>query len=117
VEGGRPAVARKITANLDSDDEILVSMKLQGRPDKEISDTLIKMGRVKYNMKTIGSRWKRLRIALAKALDEELDKKTAKWSTEEVCSVELSGDEHLLILERIHSCYKLSILPIRQWYA
>lgn len=86
MEGGRPAAARPINANLDADDEVLVRMKLLGRPDKEIAEHLTNLGRVKYNMKTIGSRWKRLRIALADALDEELDKKIARWSEDEASS-------------------------------
>lgn len=59
-------------------------MKLQGRTDKEIAQALIDSGRVKYNMKTVGSRWKRIRIVLAKQRDADLEKKIAKWSEEEV---------------------------------
>ena len=96
MEGGRAAAARPINANLDADDEILVRMKLLGRPDKEIAEYLTNLGRVKYNMKTIGSRWKRLRIVLADALDEELDKKIARWSEDEASSEQLNRTYHLL---------------------
>ncbi|MCJ1476037.1 hypothetical protein MMC13_004702 [Lambiella insularis] len=79
VEGGRPASGRKITAELNSDDEIIVRMKKEKRTDREIAQTLADAGRVKYNYKTIGSRWKRLRTVLANKLDDELDRNEAHW--------------------------------------
>ena len=78
-------MARKVSADLNSDDEILVRMKQDGRTDKEIADTLKAAGRVNYNQKTIGSRWKRLRIALAARKDKELDAGFANWLVADVC--------------------------------
>ena len=86
TEGGRAAVARKVTADLGEDDQIIVDMKRSGNTDREISDFLRQTDRVNYHPKTIGTRWKRLRIALAKAKDEELDRGDAKWSESDVSS-------------------------------
>ncbi|MCJ1396924.1 hypothetical protein MMC11_000116 [Xylographa trunciseda] len=83
VEGGRGPQARKISATLNSDDEIIVRMKTEKRTDREIAQTLQDAGRANYNYKTIGSRWKRLRIAIAKAKDQELNQQIAVWRIEE----------------------------------
>ena len=84
VSGGRSAVARRVSADLNSDDEILVRMKQEGRTDRDIANTLKAAGRVNYNQKTIGSRWKRLRIALAARKDKELDAGFANWLVADV---------------------------------
>ncbi|MCJ1282577.1 hypothetical protein MMC26_001902 [Xylographa opegraphella] len=83
VDGGRGPQARKISAALNSDDEIIVRMKTEKRTDREIAQTLQDAGRVNYNYKTIGSRWKRLRTAMAKAKDRELNEQAAVWRVEE----------------------------------
>ena len=84
VLGGRAAVARKVSANLNSDDEIIVRMKQDRRTDRDIAQALKNAGRVDYNVKTIGSRWKRLRLALAEARDKELDAGYEDWHAIEV---------------------------------
>ncbi|MCJ1392679.1 hypothetical protein MMC18_005550 [Xylographa bjoerkii] len=83
VDGGRGPQARKISAKLNSDDEIIVKMKTDKRTDREIALALQDAGRVKYNYKTIGSRWKRLRLAIAKDQDQKLEQQTAVWRVEE----------------------------------
>ena len=59
-------------------------MKRERRTDKEIAETLVEAGGTKYNYKTIGSRWKRLRVALAAARDRELDLGIVEWSAQDV---------------------------------
>lgn len=56
VAGGRPVVAKKVTADLDSDDEIIVRMKNAKYKEKDIARYLISEGRTAYNHKTIGTR-------------------------------------------------------------
>ena len=77
-------MARKISATLDADDEFIVRMKQERRTDKEIAEALIASGGTKYNYKSIGSRWRRLRHVLAEARDRELDLGTIRWSMEDV---------------------------------
>lgn len=86
VEGGHPPSRRRITSELNSDDEIILSMKQDKRTDREIAQTLADAGRVKYSVKTISSRYKRLRMVVAKQRDDMLDRKEAHWSAAEVCT-------------------------------
>lgn len=84
VEGGRSAMPKKVVWDLDSDDEIIVTMKQQRSTDKEIVDRLIKEGRTKYNHKTISSRWVRLKRVLAAHEDEMLDAQLTDWHEADV---------------------------------
>ena len=52
--GGRAAVSRPVSIELNSDDEIIVSMKRKRISDRKIADYLRDTGRVNYNPKTIG---------------------------------------------------------------
>ena len=96
VDGGRGPQARKISAALNSDDEIIVRMKTEKRTDREIAQTLQDAGRVSYNYKTIGSRWKRLRTAMARAKDQELNQQINVWRVEEVYIMSKSLLSHRL---------------------
>ena len=71
-------------------------MKQEKHTDKDIAQVLKNAGRVDYNVKTIGSRWKRLRIALAAAKDRELDAGFADWHTVDVSAVRYSLTMRLL---------------------
>ncbi|KAK5940226.1 hypothetical protein PMZ80_007646 [Knufia obscura] len=77
--GGRPAIAKKVTANLDSDDELIVRMKQAKYLKKDIAQRLIDEGRIKYNAKTIGTRWARLKKKLQERNDELLDAELTDW--------------------------------------
>jgi hypothetical protein len=77
--GGRPAVAKKVTADLDSDDEIIVNMKEARYLEKDIAQALINQGRTAYNPKTIGTRWRRIKAALQKRNDDLLDADLTDW--------------------------------------
>jgi hypothetical protein len=77
--GGRPAVAKKVTADLDSDDEIIVNMKNARYLEKDIAQALINQGRTAYNPKTIGTRWRRIKAALQKRNDDLLDADLTDW--------------------------------------
>ena len=73
-------------------------MKTEKRTDREIAQTLQDAGRVKYNYKTIGSRWKRLRMAMAKAKDQELNQQIAVWRVEEVLTNSKTSSDPLIIV-------------------
>ncbi|KEF60887.1 uncharacterized protein A1O9_02451 [Exophiala aquamarina CBS 119918] len=88
VAGGRPAVAKKVTADLDSDDELIVRMKEARYLEKDIAQALIDQGRTAYNPKTIGTRWRRLKAALQKRQDALLDADLTDWH---------DGDDDVLV--------------------
>lgn len=79
IQGGRPAVAKKVTADLDSDDEMIVRMKEARYLEKDIAQALISQGRTAYNPKTIGTRWRRIKAALQKRQDDLLDADLTDW--------------------------------------
>ncbi len=85
--GGRPAVAKKVTADLDSDDELIVRMKEARYLEKDIAQALINQGRTAYNPKTIGTRWRRLKAALQRRQDEMLDADLTDWHEGDVCTM------------------------------
>lgn len=78
-EGGRPALAKKVVADMDSDDELIVQMKQTKHTEKEISDRLKAEGRTVYHSKTIGTRWARLKRVLQERNDELLDAELTDW--------------------------------------
>lgn len=79
IAGGRPAVAKKVTADLDSDDELIVSMKHAKYLEKDIAKRLEDEGRTKYNSKTIGTRWARIKKKLQEKNDTLLDAELTDW--------------------------------------
>ena len=52
--GGRSTISRPVSLDMNSDDEIIVSMKRKRISDKKIAEYLRESGRVNYNPKTIG---------------------------------------------------------------
>ena len=79
ITGGRPAVAKKVTAEMDSDDELIFSMKNAKYLEKDIAKRLQDEGRTVYNPKTIGTRWARLKKVMQAKQDEALDADLTDW--------------------------------------
>ncbi|KAK5464856.1 hypothetical protein LTS15_001419 [Exophiala xenobiotica] len=79
MRGGRPAVAKKVSADLDSDDELIVRMKEARFLERDIAQALIDQGRIAYNPKTIGTRWRRIKAKLQKRQDDLLDADLTDW--------------------------------------
>ena len=100
THGGRAAVARKVTADLNEDDQIIFNMKQEGSTDRQICNYLRESGRVDYSQKTIGTRWKRIRVALANAKDAELDRGVPCWTVKDVSLREGQPVSHILICAR-----------------
>ncbi|PSN66929.1 hypothetical protein BS50DRAFT_667069 [Corynespora cassiicola Philippines] len=67
-----PVVYSKVSAMLDSDDELMLSMREAGHTDRQIADRLEKEGRRKYDVKTISTRVTRIRFAQAEHTNELL---------------------------------------------
>ena len=97
--GGRVAVSRPVSKDLNSDDEIIVSMKRKHISDRKIATYLRETGRVNYNPKTIGmcflrrqesptdilgTRFMRIRTKLAEARDAQLDAGEITWTSKDV---------------------------------
>ncbi|SLM38102.1 Nucleotide-binding, alpha-beta plait [Lasallia pustulata] len=88
VEGGRAPAPKRIQADLDSDDEVIVKMKAEKFTDKQIAARLREEGRVNYHYKTISSRWIRIKNALEKRRDQDLDDQLTDWH---------EGDDYVLL--------------------
>jgi len=87
VPGGMMAYAKKVTAELDSDDELIVSMKEQGYSDSQIAGRLVQENRIHYNNKTINTRFQRIRMAQARRVDDLLLEGYKQWQYEDVSDV------------------------------
>lgn len=89
--GGHPALAKRITADLDSDDELIVRMKNAKYLEKDIAQRLADEGRIKYNAKTIGTRLARIRKKLQEKNDQMLDEELTDWHEGDVCTMPQSS--------------------------
>jgi hypothetical protein len=88
----RAAIGRPITADLNSDDELIVQMKAEQYTDIAISAALRDRGTI-YNDKTISTRWKRIRIKLAEKREAELDAGFVEWEHDHVSKFDRSTTE------------------------
>ena len=80
IPGGRAAIAKKVNGEqLDSDDEIIKTMRDQGYRDELIQERLVKEDRVKYNVKSIATRYGRICRALATVKTAKLDGEQTDW--------------------------------------
>lgn len=86
VRGGRAALPKPVTADLDSEDEIILRMKEDGFTDQQVVNKLKEENRVRYDRKTIGSRFLRIQAALAAKQDERLEAEETDWHEGEVRS-------------------------------
>jgi hypothetical protein len=83
-DGDRIAESRAITADLDSTDELIVSMKNQGYSNEKVVERLQEQGRINYDKKTVGSRYLRLKNAIAEREEQRLDDELTDWHEGEV---------------------------------
>ncbi|KAL1998902.1 hypothetical protein VTN02DRAFT_5406 [Thermoascus thermophilus] len=79
VEGGRPAVSKKVKADMDSDDELLWRLKLAKWTEKEIHTRFLAEGRIGYCQKTIGTRYCRQKKVMKEHMDQLLEQGKAGW--------------------------------------
>lgn len=61
ISGGRAATHKAVTFNLDSDDEIILTMKRSGQKDVDVAKRLADEGRTKYEYKSVATRYSTLR--------------------------------------------------------
>ena len=60
-----PAYHKRVSHELDSDDEMMMGMRERGFSDRQIADRLARDGRVRYDQKSISTRIMRIRLAQA----------------------------------------------------
>ena len=105
--GGRPALAKKVTAEMDSDDELIVQMKQARYQEKDIAQRLIDEGH--YHPKTIGTRWARLKKVMQVRNDELLDADLTDWHEGDVLQTPLRMTHFaILIASRMRFSQKQS---------
>ena len=73
---------------MDSDDELIFSMKNAKYLEKDIAKRLADEGRTIYNPKTIGTRWARLKKVMQAKQDELLDADLTDWHEGDVSLVQ-----------------------------
>ncbi|KAH6859625.1 hypothetical protein B0T12DRAFT_481953 [Alternaria alternata] len=83
-----PAYHKRVSHELDSDDELMMQMRERGFSDRQIADKLAKDGRVRYDQKSISTRIMRIRLAQADNVDFLLKEGYKEW--------EYADDELLL---------------------
>lgn len=75
---------RKITADLDPTDEMIVRMKDNNFTNEAVAEALKRNGLVAYDKKTVGSRYIRLKRVLAERETQRLDDELTDWHDGEV---------------------------------
>ncbi|KAJ4355236.1 hypothetical protein N0V95_003131 [Ascochyta clinopodiicola] len=105
---GLPAYHKKVSAQLDPDDELMLRMREKGYSDRQISDKLAQDGRVRYDQKSISTRIMRIRLAQAENVDFLLREGYKEWKFDD--------DQHLVqayALADIEISYEIE--RIRAW--
>ncbi|KAH7078003.1 hypothetical protein BKA63DRAFT_467568 [Paraphoma chrysanthemicola] len=78
-----PAYHKRVSHELDSDDELMMNMREKGFSDRQIADKLAKDGRVRYDQKSISTRIMRIRLAQADNVDFLLREGYKEWEFED----------------------------------
>ena len=75
---------RKITAQLDTTDRMIVNLKTKNYPNERVAEELRKLGLTNYDPKTVGSRFIRLENAIAEHEAQRLEDELTDWHEEDV---------------------------------
>ncbi|KAF1837314.1 hypothetical protein BDW02DRAFT_491582 [Decorospora gaudefroyi] len=78
-----PAYHKRVSHELDSDDELMMQMREKGFSDRQIADKLARDGRVRYDQKSISTRIMRIRLAQADNVDFLLREGYKEWEYED----------------------------------
>ncbi|KAF2828342.1 hypothetical protein CC86DRAFT_191948 [Ophiobolus disseminans] len=102
-----PAYHKRVSHELDSDDELMMEMREKGFSDRQIADKLAKEGRVRYDQKSISTRIGRIRLAQASNVDFLLKEGYKEWEFEDDCllmqAYALANIEVNYEVERMHA--------------
>lgn len=85
IKGNAPDVRpyKEVTAELDSDDELMMTMRERGFTDVQIAERLAQDGRSKYDRKTISTRINRIKQTQATHTDYLLKEGFKEWTEED----------------------------------
>ncbi|KAF2204982.1 hypothetical protein GQ43DRAFT_363423 [Delitschia confertaspora ATCC 74209] len=102
-----PAYHKKVSHELDSDDELMVTMRDKGYTDQQIADRLAREGRCRYDRKSIGTRIGCIKLAQAAHIDRLLEEGYKVWEFEDdqllMKAYELADIEVRYDIERIRA--------------
>ena len=84
VPGGKAAVPKKIVTDYDSDDARIMELKDLGYADEYVAARLAQEDRVRYDPKSVGSRWFRIKKLVKKQEEQRLDDEMSDWHMVEV---------------------------------
>ena len=79
-----PAYHKRVSHELDSDDELMMQMREKGFTDRQIAEKLAKDGRVRYDQKSISTRIMRIRLAQAENVEFLLREGYKEWEFKDV---------------------------------
>ncbi len=96
-----PAYHKRVSHELDSDDELIFSLRERGHSDKQIADKLATDGRVRYDAKSISTRIMRIRLAQAERVEFLIREGYREWEFEDVSWEEVNTVITLTILPTI----------------
>ncbi|RMZ71596.1 Nucleotide-binding alpha-beta plait [Pyrenophora seminiperda CCB06] len=78
-----PAYHKRVSHELDSDDELMMQMRKHGYSDRQIAEKLAKDGRIRYDQKSISTRIMRIRLAQADNVDFLLREGYKEWEIDD----------------------------------
>ncbi|KAF2687213.1 hypothetical protein K458DRAFT_429165 [Lentithecium fluviatile CBS 122367] len=78
-----PAYHKKVSHELDSDDELMIDMREKGYSDRQVTDKLARDGCIRYGAKSIATRISRIRVAQAEHVDWLLKEGYKEWRLED----------------------------------
>jgi hypothetical protein len=84
VKGGHAPSFKPITVDLDEEDQMIVDMKQQGYKDEDIVVRLIEKGFTRYEPRSVGCRWMRIRKKTQEYEEKLLDEELTDWHIGEV---------------------------------
>ncbi|KAH8732263.1 hypothetical protein GQ44DRAFT_697346 [Phaeosphaeriaceae sp. PMI808] len=87
-----PAYHKRVTHELDSDDDLMMVMREKGFSDRQIAERLAKDGRIRYDQKSISTRISRIRLAQASNVDFLLQEGYKEWEFEDDCLLMRAAD-------------------------
>ncbi|KAI4760602.1 hypothetical protein E4T52_07458 [Aureobasidium sp. EXF-3400] len=79
VKGGHAPSFKPITVDLDEEDQMIVDMKQQGYKDEDIVVRLIEKGFTRYEPRSVGCRWMRIRKKTQEYEEKLLDEELTDW--------------------------------------
>ncbi|KAJ8117355.1 hypothetical protein OPT61_g1427 [Boeremia exigua] len=78
-----PAYHKRVSADLNPDDKLMLEMRERGFSDRQIAEKLKKDGRTRYDQKTISTRIMRIRLAQAERFDILLQEGLEEWQMDD----------------------------------